>query len=290
MKLLVFGGTGLLGTTLCRQLAAAQHAVSKFERDADNPCRTQTEITRSFARAMEQAQPNCVINLIAATNVDVCEKDMGQAALLNCFVPHTIGQLCRSIRASPTHFIQISSDQVYDGPGPHIEGVTQPLNVYALTKLVGEYPALHKDGCVLRTNFFGKSETPKRRSFSDWLVNGARSGTRLNVFDDVYFSPLGLDSLCKAILRTVEIRLTGLYNLGSQAHGISKAVMARRLLQHTGLDDSLLNFVSVNTATLLAPRPKDMRMDASAFAKAASFPIPPIEQEIDYEAQRYTQQ
>lgn len=287
MKVLVFGGSGLLGTTLCRKLAHADHTVTAFKRTPDNPCHTEAGILQAFDKALQQAQPDCVINLIAATNVDMCEKDMGHAALLNSFVPHAIGQLCRNHNTRVPHFIQISSDQVYDGVGPHTENITRPINTYALTKLVGEYPALHGDACVLRTNFFGKSETPHRTSFSDWLVNNAKSGTPLNVFDDVYFSPLGLTSLCAAIMRVMDIRLTGLYNLGSQAEGISKAAMARLMLQCTGLDTSILNVVSVNSASLLAPRPKDMRMDSSAFAKATSLPTPTIEQEIQNEAQHY---
>ena len=290
MKVLVFGATGLLGTTLCPRLTAANHNVLKFVRDAYNPCNTKDEITRAFTNAVRQAQPDCVINLIAATNVDECEVNMGYAALLNCFIPQTIGELCRNNFGPHAHFIQISSDQVYDGAGPHMESVTRPINAYALTKLVGEYTAFHHDGCVLRTNFFGKSATPNKSSFSDWLISGVRNGNQLNVFDDVYFSPLGIGSLCNAIVRAIEIRLTGLYNLGSVATGISKAAFARQMLRRTGLDDSLLNFVSVDDAKLVAPRPKDMRMNSSAFAKAASFPIPTIEQEIDNEAQNYVRQ
>jgi dTDP-4-dehydrorhamnose reductase len=161
--------------------------------------------------------------------------------------------------------------------------------VYALTKLCGEYAALQNGGCVLRTNFFGKSQASNRSSFSDWLVNGAKSGKILNVFDDVFFSPLGMDSLCKAIIRAMEIRLMGLYNLGSGAQGISKARMATMLLQRLDLDCRLLHYVNVDSARLFARRPKDMRMDSSLFAKEASFNIPTIEQEIENEAYYYAQ-
>jgi dTDP-4-dehydrorhamnose reductase len=284
MKVLIFGATGLLGTTLCLRLQAAGHQVSAFARTADTPSSTELEVSHSFAQAMAHAQPEYVVNLIAATSVDQCEKDMGHAALLNCYVPSTLSRLCQSQSA---HLIHLSSDQVYDGAGPHVEDRTHPINVYALTKLIGEYAVLQTQGCVLRTNFFGKSQTPKRTSFSDWLVQAGRSGTPLNVFDDVFFSPLGIDSLSAAILRSMEIRLKGLYNLSSQADGISKAVFAKLLFARLGLDPSLLNLTSVNSAQLAAPRPRDMRMDSSAFARATSFQIPTIEQEIDNEAAYY---
>jgi len=283
MKVLVFGASGLLGTVLCQRLAAGGHDVLRFARDADNPCRNEAGITQSFTRAMQHGGPDCVINLIAATNVDQCEEDMGHAALLNCFVPQVLSQLCQTRKS---HLIQISSDQVYDGAGPHREDKTRPINVYALTKLVGEYAALQTGGCVLRTNFFGRSQTPGRSSLSDWLVQGGRGGTPRNVFDDVWFSPLGLNSLSSAIIRALEIRLAGLYNLGA-ANGISKAGFAQALFARLGLDTTLLNPVSVTSAALGAPRPNDMRMDASRFASAAAFVLPTIEEEINHEATDY---
>lgn len=237
----------------------------------------------SFTRAIQCGNPDCVINLIAATNVDQCEQDMGIAALLNCFVPQVLSQLCL---ARKTHLIQISSDQVYAGVGPHREDNTHPINIYALTKLVGEYAALQTGGCVLRTNFFGRSQTPGRVSFSDWLVQGGRNGIPHRVFEDVWFSPLGMNSLSRAIIRALEIRLTGLYNLGA-ANGISKAGFARALFARLGLDAALLNPASVTGAALGAPRPIDMRMDASRFATVAAFVLPTIEEEIDHEAIAY---
>jgi dTDP-4-dehydrorhamnose reductase len=284
MRVLIFGATGLLGTTLCQRLQAAGHLVSAFARTSDTPSDTEQEIRHTLTRAMTREHPDCVINLIAATSVDQCEKDMGYAALLNCFVPDVLSRLCQT---RSVHLIHISSDQVYDGAGPHIESRTHPINVYALTKLIGENPVLQTAGCVIRTNFFGKSHTKKRTSLSDWLVQAGRSGTPLNVFDDVFFSPLGIDSLSAAVLQAIEIRLEGLYNLGSQSDGISKAGFAKRLFARLGLDPSLLNFTSVDRAQLAAPRPRDMRMDSSAFSRATSFQIPTIEQEIDHEATYY---
>jgi dTDP-4-dehydrorhamnose reductase len=286
MKVLIFGANGLLGTSLCQRLQDEGHEVIRFARTKDAPTSSESEISRSFAQTLIQTKPSCVINLVAATSVDECEKDMGYAALLNCFVPNILSHLCS---AHSAHLIHISSDQVYNGIGPHLEESAHPINVYALTKLVGEYAVLQSTGCVLRTNFFGKSKTTKRTSFSDWLVQAGRKGTKLNVFDDIFFSPLGIDSLCDAILRVIQIRLTGLYNLGSRAEGISKAEFAKLLFTRLALNTTQLNFIGVDDAQLAAPRPRDMRMDSSAFSCAASFQIPTIEKEIAHEATYYEQ-
>lgn len=289
MKLLVLGATGLLGTALQQYLRGSALDVYWFRRDAAQPCDSAEEIQQTLTAVLQQQQPDCVLNLVAATNVDSCEQDLAQAALLNTQWPHILADLCRAMGPQRPHMVHLSTDQVYAGDGPHREERTQPLNVYALTKLLGEYPVLRDGGCVLRSNFFGKSLLPGRASFSDWIVEGVRSGKRLNVFNDVLFSPLGFNSLCQAMVLCVQQRQTGLYNLGSQAQGLSKARFAELLLQRLGLPRSLVNVVGVESAGLKARRPTDMRMDSSRFAQRTGFVIPSIEQEIEHECQSYLQ-
>lgn len=282
MKLLVFGANGLLGTVLCSKLKSSGHDVFGFFRSPERPCHTETEIESAFSRAFENHQPDCVINLIAATNVDQCQQDMSHAALINCFVPQVLSNLCRT----GTHLVHISSDQVYSGTGPHLELGSKPINVYGLTKLTGEYPVLLSGGCVLRTNFFGKSQTSSRASFSDWLVNSGRKSQPINVFEDVFFSPLGFSSLSSAIMRAIDMRLSGLYNVGA-CNGVSKATFARLLFDQLGLEKGLLISASIENANLGATRPKDMRMDINRFEKVTGFMCPTVEGEIKDEATKY---
>lgn len=287
MRILIFGATGLLGTALCRHLADAHSQVMAFRRTAEQPCASEAQMREAFYQAIAAFQPDCVVNLIAATDVDDCERDVVHATLLNCKVPQLIVDACLEQKDFCPHIVHISSDQVYSGAGPHGEDVVNPMNVYALTKWVGEGPVLRAGGCVLRTNFFGRSGVPGRSSFSDWIVAAARAGTRLNVFDDVLFTPLGLGSLCSAIASCIREKYSGLYNLGSQSLGISKAEFAAMLLECLDLDTGLLNFVSVDTAVLTARRPKDMRMDSTRCTQQTSLLVPSINQEIENECRNY---
>jgi dTDP-4-dehydrorhamnose reductase len=117
-------------------------------------------------------------------------------------------------------------------------------------------------------------------------VQGGREKIPLNVFVDVWFSPLGLNSLSRAITHAVEIKLVGLYNLGT-VNCLSKADFAQALFVRLGLDTRLLNPTSVSKADLFAQRPNDMRMDSSRFVSAAAFDLPTIEEEIENEAKEY---
>lgn len=282
MKILVFGAGGLLGTGLCARLHAAGHEVTEFRRGPGILCETQKEMSSTFAAAFEKSSPGCVINLIAATNVDQCQADMGLAAFLNCFVPQLLSRLCQG----GPHLVHISSDQVYGGEGPHDESSASPINAYALTKLIGEYPVLQSGGCVLRTNFFGRSQTASRTSLSDWLVTSGRKGQPVRVFDDVFFSPLRMTTLCDCVLQAAQMRLSGLFNVGS-TDGVSKAEFAKLLFEQLGLDQRLLTPASITSVQLDAPRPRDMRMNSGHFTRVAGLALPSIRTEINNEAAEY---
>lgn len=282
MKVLILGARGLLGSTLCQYLQYAGHLVYHFSRNTQWPCSSESEITDAISWSLRNIGPNCVINLIAATNVDRCEEDPINATLLNYFVPHLLSKIC----LGGPYLIHISSDQVYSGNGPHLENNAKPINTYACTKLSGELPVIESGACVLRTNFFGKSQSAKRTSFSDWLVMAGRRGEKIKIFEDVLFSPLRMRTLSHAILRAMELQLTGLFNVGT-LDGISKASFARLLFKHLELDDSLLESSRLDNLGLYAKRPLDMRMNSAHFATTANFDLPSIEREINHEAIEY---
>ena len=107
------------------------------------------------AELLDRIRPDVIVQAVALTNVDLCEENPAQAYDVN--VRTTKNLTSWLVEESPdTHFVYISTDQVYDGPGEHIEDVVFPCNVYALTKLWAEDVARTAPRhLVLRTNFFG---------------------------------------------------------------------------------------------------------------------------------------
>ena len=287
MKLLLLGSTGLLGTRLQKHLEKCNYDFNCFVRSEKYPCNTTQEIFNALTYNINYYKPEIIINLVAATNVDECENNLKLAALLNTEFTHLISDICRVHATVKPYVIHISSDQVYSGSGPHKELNVNPINTYALTKLLGEYPIIRDNGCVLRTNFFGKSLIEERISFSDWLVNSSKKNQPINVFDDVLFSPLGIDSLSKAIILCVKNKISGVYNLGSNSSGITKANFAHLLYKNLKLDESLLHHINSSDFKLQAKRPNDMRMYSDIFSIETGFLIPTIEEEIKNESKAY---
>lgn len=278
-SILVTGATGLLGSSLVPALRAAGHTVHSHghshaaEQQADLGDWAQT------AALLERTGPDCIVNLAALTNVDLCEAEPQQAYRLNTL---PVAHLARWMRAQAPacHLVQISSDMVYDGAGPHAEGDVRVANTYALSKLAAEHAAAGVSSTVLRTNFFGRSRRAGRASFSDWLVQGLREGRAMTVFDDVLFSPLAIGTLCALLEQVVRARPAGVYNLGAR-EGMSKADFAYALAAALDLPAAALQRGLASAAPALrARRPTDMRTDCSLFEHTMGLRLPTLAEQI----------
>ncbi len=114
---------------------------------------------------------------------------------------------------------------------------------------------------VLRTNFFGWGHA-RRQSFSDWIIYNLRSGKRLSLFDDVYFTPILADYLAQAAHELSERGATGVFHLAGDER-ISKYEFGLRLVEHFELPAELIQRTTVKNAELRARRPQDMSLDNS---------------------------
>lgn len=278
--LVIFGGSGLLGSSL---IHFYQHKGIKFmapSHECSYP--TNVDITRKDAlfRFLDKSKPKFIINLVALTSVDDCEANKELAYLLNVRAVKNIADWIRSDGMN-SHLVHISSDQVYSGHGPHNELNPAPLNYYGKTKLLSEAAALRVDATVLRTNFFGHSLNPKRKSFSDWIIDSLYSCSKINVFDDILFSPLMVDTLLDLIDMVAVSRIEGVFNLGSK-DGMSKADFAFKLADLMELPTVNLN--RVNSKNLESSgrviRPSDMRMNSIRFEETFRVELPSLNEEI----------
>lgn len=285
-NVLVTGATGLLGSTLVPFLFECGHKVTCLGHTHATDLNANLASFEETSGALDQARPKVIINLAALTNVNRCETHPQEAYLLNVRLVENLsawmlaaGQHC--------HLIQISSDQVYDGAGPHAEGELTIRNHYAMSKLSGEFAARIVPSTILRTNFVGRSHREGRISFTDWLHSALLGTAPINVFDDVMFSPLFIGTLCDCIERSIFERPLGVFNLGSR-DGMSKADFAFAFATATSLPTT--NLVRGNISdfdTLVARRPTDMRMRCERFEGRMGLKLPRLIDEIQVLAHDY---
>lgn len=282
-RILIFGAYGMLGTSLSPMLVLQGHTVFKQGRANTAEYSVDPTDSKAVTRLVTNLKPDVIINLIAMTNVDGCERDVLGAFKANT---STVKAIADASIASSSKLMHISTDQVYDGDGPHIESDISPCNVYGLSKYAGELAANTCEATILRTNFVGRSNLVGRLAFTDWLVESFRQHESITLFEDVFFNALHISDLCKAIELVISRPRPGIFNVGS-TNGLSKADFALGLASRLNLAISNVTIGKYSASGLGVRRPLDMRMDISRFEKEFGFCPSNMEQTLDSVAQDY---
>ena len=274
-NVLISGATGLLGPYLVEAAAKWGHVHATSRTGGDHPA--DLTIPGAARAVIDATSPDIVVHAAAMTDVDACEIDPDAADRANSVAT---ANLVKAISAEAM-FVYLSTDQVYpDTPGPHIEGREAPVNVYGTSKLAGEKAALrHRRTLVVRTNFFGHSRTPGRRSLSDFVVESLSARRSITLFDDVLFSPLHATTLTATVGEMLERGLTGVFNVASRS-GMSKAEFALRIADRFGLQKETASRGCSAAVPERAHRPSDLRMDPTRLEIALGRVMPTLEEEI----------
>lgn len=283
---LVTGATGLLGSTLIPILRQQGKDVITNARSGRVDYKLDMADVCAVTNFLNEIKPATIVNLIGLTNVDICEAQPSSAYIMNTRVVENIAGWISSTKAS-CHLIQISTDQVYDGIGPHLESNPALTNYYAFSKYAGELAASVTTGTVLRTNFFGRSRSDRRKSLTDWLFHSLTNCDPIQVFEDVLFNPLSMVTLAEIIELVMMKRPAGIFNLGSHG-GMSKADFAFAFAKETNLPTSFMTCTSSDKVSFLNTyRPKDMRMDCMKFESELGIKLPKLRDEIALVAREY---
>lgn len=278
-KILVTGAQGLLGNHLVPHLKKCGHDVVGHSRSGQTEVNADLTDAGQVSVILDKTMPECIVNLVALTNVDECERHPHSSYVTNVRVIENLTSWMRN-HAHTCHLVQISTDQVYDGIGPHKEDDITISNYYGFSKYAGELVAGTVSSTILRTNFFGRSRCTSRASLSDWLVESLAFGRAITVFDDIFFSPLSLPRLVEFIELSIGKRKQGLFNLGSK-EGMSKADFAFILADVLGLQTKCMTRGASDSIKLMAYRPKDMRMDSCRFEDVFGINLPTLREEIE---------
>ena len=271
MNVLILGAYGVLGTTLSVYLENKGHKIIKLGRTEK---KAHVELKKLLIKS--ELKVDSIINLVALTNVDKCEESPLEAYFSNAFY---LKELSDNFDMSSIHFIYISTDQVYQGKGPHDEKNHNPINIYGLTKYIGEIYAKELNSTILRINYVGKSQLSKRNSFSDWIFKSLKESRKVIFFDDIFFNPLEIWDLCKYINLVLNKKIIGTFNLGSNG-SISKADFALGFAKALSLDISNASIGKSNDQKRIAKRPNDMVMNVDKFQDKFDVFLPSIEDTI----------
>jgi dTDP-4-dehydrorhamnose reductase len=240
VRILVTGGAGMLGSSLCPTLVGLGHEVVTTDIRLLSPeiefldVRDRTEV----GRAVERVAPDVVMHLAAETDLEICEGDVELAYLTNTVGTKNVATVCRD-RDLP--LVYISTIGVFDGTKetPYDENdVANPINVYGRTKWGGELlvEALVEKHFIVRAGWMiGGGDREKK--FVSLIIRQIREGARtLQVVTDKLGTPTYSVDFAKGLAWLIASQHYGTYNLSSGA-SVSRYDVARLILRVLGRED-----------------------------------------------------
>jgi dTDP-4-dehydrorhamnose reductase len=231
MKVLVLGGSGLLGAALCPVLREAGFEVlAPSSRELDI-----RELEALRARVADAA-PDLLVNSAAQSKVD-------QAALEPdlTFQVNAIGAHNAAIAAAEAGIplVHISTDYVFDGasrtPYREHDPTGVPPNEYGRSKLQAEQLVRHlwpRHFIVRVAALFGAGGRP---DFVDWVLKRADPAAPLTIVSDRTMTPTWTADLARQLLALIRTPCWGTYH--ATGHGpASWFELAREALTLAGRD------------------------------------------------------
>ena len=285
MRTIVFaGGSSLLAQSWIREEQPEYNfilGVHKREPDQNKGRNVVLayENPEELAKQFQQLKADIVVNCIGLTNVEACEEDEKLAAYTNVEIAQNIAQ---ASKLSKVKLVHISTDHLFDGAKAYASEQDKkvPVNAYGRTKSQGEDIVLdtYTDALVIRTNFFGWGPSYKP-SFSDKILNSLERNAPIQLFDDVYYTPVSVASLREHILALVEKCASGIYNVTSSER-ITKYEFGCQLADAFGYSKNLIKPVSIESIPGLTQRPKDMSLSNHKLSVFLSKSIPSLKEQI----------
>ncbi len=222
-RVLILGGTGMLGHKLWQVLSARMDAYvtartsGRVEALASvlDPDRTvigvSAETFETVERAVASIGPDAVLNCIGIVKQAPAAHDPIPSISINSLFPHRLAALCRSEGA---RLIQISTDCVFSGKAGRYneDDLPDPVDLYGRSKLLGE--VADGDCLTVRTSIIGR-ELAGANGLLEWFL--AQQGS-VRGFRRAIFSGLTTQALARLLAAVVSDHpgLTGIRHVASE--------------------------------------------------------------------------
>ncbi|MEC0264329.1 dTDP-4-dehydrorhamnose reductase [Paenibacillus anseongense] len=255
MKILVTGANGQLGRDIVKILGT-RHEVYGLGRE-------QLDITneKQCENVLKALNPDVIIHTAAYTAVDLAEKKIELAFLVNAQGTKNLATIAESIGAK---FCYISTDYVFDGMATNAyreDDETNPQSVYGKSKRAGEQNVqqLSSKFFIVRTSWvygiYGAN-------FVKTMLNLAKSRDSLMVVNDQFGSPTYTVDLVLFLEKLIQTEQYGIFHVSNT--GIcSWFEFACAIFEESGVKMQV-NPCTTEEFPRPAPRPRNSAMQHEA--------------------------
>ena len=254
MKVLITGGSGLLGQYLNILLSLKHHILSLYNSNIGN-CKDYNSLKlnicdyNSLLKVFNDFRPNAVIHTAAVSkpilpegvsSKEVCE--------LNVIATKNIAELCDKFNSK---LIYTSTDLVYAGSRSSMlkeDAKLNPVSLYAETKLMGEIKIQRTfdNYIILRTALlFGFGINHSKNHFLQ-MYRDLKQNKPVKLFTDQHRTPLSLIEAARIINEFVDDNIKSeIINFGGLER-VSRYELGERLCELAGLNKNLLTKIKMD--------------------------------------------
>ena len=267
MKIMLTGGKGMLGRTICAEL-------SDFEVIPTDLPEADITDAASFDALAKKIQPDAIIHCAAMTAVDKCETEVDLAYKLNAFGTANVASACHR---NGIRLIAISTDYVFEGDLDRayneFDRPSGGRTIYGKSKFAGEEAVRNHcpNHVICRISWLYGAGGP---SFVHAMVNLA-DGTRpvLKVVADQIGNPTSTLAVARKLREILlQPELTGTFHLTCEGEA-SWADFAAEIFRLTGKDQKIEPCTTAEFPRP-APRPANSRLDKMMLRIAGLSPMP----------------
>lgn len=278
MRILVIGGTGMLGHKLVQRLQPDAEVYATVRKDFEIIGRTgilERERTVTELDIMEfskvetvvgNIRPDVVINAAGIIKQLPNSNDVVNTLTINSIFPHQLAQLCASYGS---RIITFSTDCVFSGNKGNYSENDRPdaYDLYGKSKNLGE--VVSGNALTIRTSIIGR-ELGCSHSLLEWFLSN--NGGKVNGYVNAVFSGFPTIVLADIIKSLIfeHAELNGLYHVSSSP--INKFELLSLIKDRMDLD------IEIEPSTDLHI---DRSLDSSNFRKATGWAPEPWEEMID---------
>jgi dTDP-4-dehydrorhamnose reductase len=226
MKILILGGSGMVGHRLIKNLKGKYEVCSILRQKKEleltdffqnilekDRCIFIDDINQynKLSDVIEKISPNVLINCIGVIKQRGDAKNIINMININALLPHVLHEICLKNKIK---LIQLSTDCVFSGnKGNYKESdIPDPIDKYGESKLLGEI--VKGDALTIRTSFIGH-ELFNKKSLLEWIKS--QKGGEIDGFENAIFSGLTTDAFANVIEQIIDKHqyLNGVWQISS---------------------------------------------------------------------------
>ena len=289
MKILITGGTGLLGKSLIETASkgfeiVATHMGSCALKDTKRVKYRVLDIRdeKEHARLYRQFRPNVTIHTAGVGSPDYAERHKEEAWNINISGTKNIIKQCEKFGSA---LIYVSSNGIYDGDNAPYgeEDEAYPLNYYGQVKLEGERVSRASTvpcAIVRPILLYGWNHQEGRQNIVTYALSRFNSGEEVYAYNDVFVNPIFAPACADAIWKIFKEGKYEKFNIGGK-----DTVSIYRLLKSAaevfGFDPNLVIPVHQGFFNELVRRPKDTSLDTGRMRNALGIEPLSVEKGLD---------